>query len=82
MQWINGKTNRMFNLKFLKENKKTMIKIIIIMPFLLALWSLGEQPVVVTYSQVFADKEIVVTEKVKIWESLSIAIKKGFVRYE
>lgn len=61
---------------------KTMIKIIIIIPFLLALWSLGEQPVVVTYSQVFADKEIVVTEKVKIWESLSIAIKKGFVRYE
>lgn len=59
-----------------------MIKIIIIIPFLLALWSLGEQPVVVTYSQVFADKEIVVTEKVKIWESLSIAIKKGFVRYE
>jgi len=55
---------------------------LLIASFLLALWALAEKPVVVTYSQVFADKKIVVTEKVKIWESLSIAIKKGFVRYE
>jgi hypothetical protein len=61
---------------------KTMIKIIIITPFLLALWSLGEQPVSITYSQVFADKQIMVTEKVKLWQSLAIVAKKGFVQYE
>lgn len=55
---------------------------LLIVSFLFIFWVLAERPVVVTYSQVFADKEIVVTEKVKIWESLSIAIKKGFVRYE
>jgi len=61
---------------------KTMIKIIIIMPFLLALWSLGEQPVSITYSQVFADKQITITEKLKIWQSLMILTKEGFIKYE
>jgi len=59
-----------------------MIKIIIIMPFLLALWSLGEQPVSITYSQVFADKQITITEKLKIWQSLMILTKEGFIKYE
>jgi hypothetical protein len=55
---------------------------LLIVSFLFIFWVLAERPVVVTYSQVFADKKIVVTEKVKIWESLSIAIKKGFIQYE
>jgi hypothetical protein len=52
------------------------------MPFLLALWSLGKQSVSITYSQIFADKQIVVTEKLKLWQSLTILTKKGFIRYE
>jgi hypothetical protein len=62
--------------------RKTVTKTIIIMPFLLALWSLGEQSVSITYSQIFADKQIVVTEKLKLWQSLTILTKKGFIRYE
>jgi hypothetical protein len=43
------------------------------------LWGL---PVRVTYSQVFAGKQITVTEQIKIWQSITLPIKKGFIKYE
>jgi hypothetical protein len=55
---------------------------IFITAFSLAAWGLAEQPTLVTYSQVFADKQITITEKLKIWQSLIILTKEGFIKYE
>ena len=61
---------------------KNITNYILVASFSLALWALAEKPVQVTYTQVFADKKITVTEQITVWESLTIAAKKGFIKYE
>ena len=64
------------------NNMKKFTTHILIAAFSGALWGLAESPILVTYSQVFADKQITITEEIKIWQCLTITTKEGFIKYE
>lgn len=65
-----------------QNNMKKFTTHILIAAFSGALWGLAESPILVTYSQVFADKQITITEEIKIWQCLTITTKEGFIKYE